>query len=938
MGVSRKNTIRSLIEIKNSKLFDLDHYRKQSGKRHLSLYTAIYHYIISGERRGLSANPGFDPKYYLTANPDLNGWSLPLFVHYVRYGHKEGRAAKSPTSATDGISKSIKRVIIDSGEFDLDYYAMQSGERFKNIDQAVRHYLAKGESRGFKPNPDFDPVVYRSYSDLKNYGALFYHYLLHGRKEGRIGNYDFSSCFRPGKRVYDESKETVALVIHEGSFTGAPILGINLLEQFSQTHNIVLISLRDGPLLRYAADFAVKIVVGDVNVGRLSSELLAAKLIRPLISEFNVTAALANSVETAAIVAALSTANVAIVSLIHEFATYVQPLTLSTVLACSQRVVFSSSLTQKSALEAGITGHFRHSVVRPQGRCVVPDVGATATNDTSRTRSKPHVELGKSDFLCIGCGYVQYRKGVDLFIATAAAFRRLNPSTKAAFVWVGEGYDPINDLGYSAWLKDQIQRSGLDDVVVMMPAMDAKALLQLYGMADAMLLSSRLDPFPNVAIDAIAEGLPLVSFKDANGVSEYLEDDELLASLVVPYLDIEAAAAALIKLQSGEKRSRKTSEHLKRLAANQFNMVDYVDDLQSLLDQAVAVSRQERTDVETILEHGGVDFDMLGIRDSPDQKDVVSNYVRLCAGSINRTSNGIERRPIPGFYPAQYAASHPSLAELPYENAYAHFLRAGRPSGPWIRDVVQLQQSDKPAVTLKDAEVALHIHLHYPDQALEICRRISLNRSRPTLLITVTETTNKSVAAEAFADYSGSVEIRVVPNKGRDIGPFLCGFKDRVSDFKVIGHIHSKKSMDIAEDTVSVWRDFLLETLLGGRYKALDQILAAFDRNPKLGLIYPEDPQSVGWTENFGIATRIAPRVGLSSVPEFIEFPVGNMFFARTKALNGLFGAEFELSDFPEEPVAYDGTILHALERLTPVIVEDAGYSVKAIHGKGLTR
>ncbi|GLQ36904.1 rhamnan synthesis F family protein [Georhizobium profundi] len=936
MRLSHKDTIRSLIEIKNSKLFDLDHYRKQSGKRHLSLYTAIYHYIESGERRGLSANPGFDPRYYLTANPDLSGWSLPLFVHYVRYGHKEGRAAKSPISSTDGVAKSIKRVIIDSGEFDVDYYAGQSGERFKNAEQAVRHYLAKGESRGFRPNPNFDPVVYRSYSDLKNYGALFYHYLLHGRKEGRIGHYDFGSCFRPGKRVYDSSKKTVALVIHEGSFTGAPILGINLLEQFARTHNVVLISLRDGPLLRYAGDFAVKIVVGDVNIGRMSSELLAAKLIQPLVSEFNVTAALANSVETAAIVAALSVANVPIVSLIHEFATYVQPLTLATVLASSQRVVFSSSLTQKSALEAGITGHFRHSVVRPQGRCVIPNVGATVSDNT--VAAKPSVEFDKADFVCIGCGYVQYRKGVDLFIATAAAYKRLNPETNVAFVWVGEGYDPVRDLGYSAWLKDQIERSGLDDVVSLMPAMDAEALLKLYRTADAMLLSSRLDPFPNVAIDAIAEGLPLVSFKDANGVSEYLESDELLSSLVVPYLDIEAAAAALIELQSNEKRSRKTSEHLKRLASKQFNMVDYVDNLQNLLEQAVAISRQERTDVETILKHGGVDFDMLGIQDDPDQKDVVSNYVRLCAASVNRTSNGIERRPIPGFYPAHYAASHPSLAKLPYENAYAHFLRAGRPSGPWVRDVVQLKQSDKPAVPLRDADVALHIHLHYPDQALEICRRISLNRSRPTLLITVTETINTSVAAEAFSNYSGSVEIRVVPNKGRDIGPFLCGFKDRMSDFEVIGHIHSKKSMDIAEDTVSVWRDFLLETLLGGRYKSLDQILAAFDRNPELGLIYPEDPQSVGWTDNFDVATRIAPRVGLSSVPEFIEFPVGNMFFARTKALSRLFGAEFELSDFPEEPVAYDGTILHALERLTPVIVEDAGYSVKAIHGRGLTR
>ena len=63
--------------------------------------------------------------------------------------------------------------------------------------------------------------------------------------------------------------------------------------------------------------------------------------------------------------------------------------------------------------------------------------------------------------LVIGGGWVQIRKGVDLFIAVAAAVLRAQSATRFHFVWVGGGYDPITDHAYSTYLAEQIEKSEL---------------------------------------------------------------------------------------------------------------------------------------------------------------------------------------------------------------------------------------------------------------------------------------------------------------------------------------------------------------------------------------------------------------------------------------------------------------------------------------------
>ena len=177
---------------------------------------------------------------------------------------------------------------------------------------------------------------------------------------------------------------------------------------------------------------------------------------------------------------------------------------------------------------------------RPQSRGAKrkdqPDVGEVMRSAAERRASS----------LSSAAAAVHIRKGVDLFLSIAAAARRLVPDVPFKFVWIGDGYDPDRDVAYSTYLREQINRSDLQDAVVFLePVADIEPA---YRAADVFLMSSRLDPQPNVGIDAVTLGLPTVCFAGACGTGEVLATDPETRSLVVPHLDVEAAAQEICRL------------------------------------------------------------------------------------------------------------------------------------------------------------------------------------------------------------------------------------------------------------------------------------------------------------------------------------------------------------------------------------------------------
>ena len=117
-----------------------------------------------------------------------------------------------------------------------------------------------------------------------------------------------------------------------------------------------------------------------------------------------------------------------------------------------------------------------------------------------------------------------------------------------------------------------------------------------------------------------------------------------------------------------------------------------------------------------------------------------------------------------------------------------------------------------------------------------------------------------------------------------------------------------------------------------------DQILAAMHRDHELGLVFPDDPHCMGWTENRTHAEELTKRLDLPELPDAINFPIGTMFWARSGALNRLYQLGLSWDDYPAEPLGYDGTMLHAIERLLPQICLASGQHYALTHVPGFSR
>jgi lipopolysaccharide biosynthesis protein len=71
---------------------------------------------------------------------------------------------------------------------------------------------------------------------------------------------------------------------------------------------------------------------------------------------------------------------------------------------------------------------------------------------------------------------------------------------------------------------------------------------------------------------------------------------------------------------------------------------------------------------------------------------------------------------------------------------------------------------------------------------------------------------------------------------------------------------------------------------------------------------------------------------------QYFNFPMGTMFWARSSAIRSLIVLNLSWEDYPAEPLPYDGTMLHAIERLLPFIVDAAHYRSVVTNVPGITR
>jgi glycosyltransferase involved in cell wall biosynthesis len=722
-------------------------------------------------------------------------------------------------------------------------------------------------------------------------------------------------------------RETIVLIVHEATRTGAPILAWNLVRELQRKYNTVVLLRHGGPIRSAFEATAAAVICLPDHFQTIAAGVIASKIRTIYAPKY----AIGNTVESRFIVAELEALSIPVVALVHEFSTTYRPVgMLYAFFSTASRIVFPAQIVADAAVADYKIFEGREYEILPQGSSKLP-LGAGSGLNPPRLPESSQIGLGRSDvdFRVIGIGTITMRKGVEFFISVAAAAKKKLPALKLSFVWVGVHYD--FDQPYFNLLKDQIERSDLGDTLVF--AGELENLDPIYDHADILFLPSRLDPLPNVAIEAAIRGLPVVCFDQASGMAEILLEDEETQDLVVPYLDTGAASELICSLATDPIRAHKFSVAIAELARRRFNMEDYVHQVDGLGVRARRSLDQLKEGLKTIRQNEAFNSDLnLGYdAGSMSVERAILKYLhssRLAAPWNKPRAGLFVRRPLEGFNPLIYASDNSEFDPHGLEDPLAHFARSGRPSGRWNHRIIK--PAAKSASPVRPGKIAVHGHFHYPDLLPDFISRLNQNTNRFDLFLTTTSEKKASEIAAIISKFElSSVEISVGSNNGRDLAPFLRGLEDGLySGYDVVGHFHGKKSPHVAGSIGVTWREFLWEHLVGGISAIADTILEAFAEDPRLGLVFPEDPHLNGWDENLKMAENLASRMKLSQpLPMYFDFPIGTMFWARPDALKPISGLNLPCDDFPAEPLPIDGTLLHALERLIPFAAADAGFS-----------
>jgi lipopolysaccharide biosynthesis protein len=213
----------------------------------------------------------------------------------------------------------------------------------------------------------------------------------------------------------------------------------------------------------------------------------------------------------------------------------------------------------------------------------------------------------------------------------------------------------------------------------------------------------------------------------------------------------------------------------------------------------------------------------------------------------------------------------------------------------------------------------LILHLYYSDLIDNFSVRLaSLDAN---LIVTLPDSWSPEALDRAKQAFP-TAEIIVMPNRGRDILPFIRALRRaRALGADIFCKIHSKKSPHMANG--EAWREELLEGLLSET--AWREAVERFAGEADLGLLATaasrmslSDPSVM--YHNHSAVNRLSTMLGLHRRPDF--FPAGSMFWGRVSALAPLLDLEETLLDFEPELGRIDGTTAHALERLMSAIVE----------------
>lgn len=243
----------------------------------------------------------------------------------------------------------------------------------------------------------------------------------------------------------------------------------------------------------------------------------------------------------------------------------------------------------------------------------------------------------------------------------------------------------------------------------------------------------------------------------------------------------------------------------------------------------------------------------------------------------------------------------------------------------------------------QNLKIGIHCHLYNTALAQELLSYLKDFPAPFELILTICAKSKAPALKNIFTPQTipnlQKLIIYTVPNRGRDVAPWLIATRPLQSNYDLICHIHGKESTHFSFG--SDWRNYLFKNLISK--EAAANVLNLFATEKKLGVIFPDifpklrefhivhhiTPEGMFGEE--ATINRLLKRMHINHrlMRSELFFSMGTMMWYRPQALTPLFELKLKATDFPPEPIGVGGTIAHAIERLPTVVCHATGFAAK---------
>jgi L-malate glycosyltransferase len=202
-----------------------------------------------------------------------------------------------------------------------------------------------------------------------------------------------------------------------------------------------------------------------------------------------------------------------------------------------------------------------------------------AVSEESKRALKERLDVVNGEQVVLAVGRLSREKGHRDLVDAISKLRELNPALQFKLVIVGEG--PERDS-----LERAVNQKGLNASFIFIGQVED--ISPYYAIADVLALPSHSEGSPNVLLEAMAAGLPVIATA-VGGVPEIANEEN---ALLVALGDSDSFAQALNRLLTDTDLARKLGRAAAMHVAEEFSPAAYVRCLlrvyQSLASEAAA--------------------------------------------------------------------------------------------------------------------------------------------------------------------------------------------------------------------------------------------------------------------------------------------------------------------------------------------------------------